>query len=257
MNLVDGVPQTPEVHISPFYNHTFSSIPENHGDKRPVGTVAIHENFVSVGGQLPGQNPFVVGLTSGGVFEFSIVGKNGTSTLGMVEVMAPGLYISKPHPAQNLADYLRERRSQRTNDRRELTTLESFGIAVACFTGLFIIFKMISRRKMKNSAAAEARRQEQEQQRLERRRQQQEQYGDIELSTRGANARIGASDPAVIAYEEQIANQYITHDSRLDLSTSVGEPDLITSACGSDDGQAPVYTRHPRPNVITSLGNGA
>ncbi|KAG0296322.1 hypothetical protein BGZ96_009721 [Linnemannia gamsii] len=255
MNLVDGVPQTPTVHISPFYNRTFTEFVEEYGMTRPTDTVAIHDNFVSVGGQLPGQTPFVVGLASEGIFEFSIVGKNGTTTLGMVEVIVPGFYSSISHRAQNLIDYSRELIYQQGNAKHESKTSEKIGIAAACFIGLFIIFKLSRGRKARNRAAAEAQQQEQQQQRQERRRRQQQQYGDIELNVRRTNAGIDATNPAVVAYEEQIANQYLTRESPLDFVATVDEINS-PSVYEGNGAQLPKYSRYPRPDVDTSLSSG-
>lgn len=253
MDLADGVPQTPIVHTSPFYNRTFDEIDAKEGFNRSTGTVAIHDNFVSVGGNLPGQNPFVVGLASQGIFEFSIVGKNGTTDLGMVTVKTPGLYSGAFHRAQNLIDYVRDRdlRDRQANTESKLTTWEIIGIVVACIVGLFITIKLNGRRKATNRAAAEAQQQEQQQQRQERRRRQQEQFGDIELNVRGTNAVIRATDPAVIAYEEQIANQYLTRDSPPDFVAALDESNSPPVYEG-DGVQLPEYSRHHRPDVVTS-----
>ncbi|KAG9069794.1 hypothetical protein KI688_009119 [Linnemannia hyalina] len=244
MDLLDGIPQTPVVHTSPFYNHTT----DEHSSDRKTGTVSIHENFVTVGGQLPGQNPFVVGLASEGIYEFSIVGVNGTTTLGLVNVIVPGLFSGITHHAKNLVDYIWQRNYDEANTKAKLTGSQKFGIVVACFVVLFILVKYNNRRKAKKRAVAEA-------------QQQQHQDQDIELSAR--RSTMGAAVPptttnlAMIAYEERIANQYFTSDLPPEFATSVDYSHSTPPAYARDESQTPEYSQHPRPNTVTSLGGSA
>ncbi|KAF9148064.1 hypothetical protein BG015_010227 [Linnemannia schmuckeri] len=260
MDLLDGVPQSPVVHTSTFYNHTTNEFSEKYGEKLETGTVAIHENFVTVGGRLPGQHPFVVGLSSKGIYEFSIVGQNGTTTLGMVEVIAPGYFASVAHFALNLLDYTRSRNSRARNSEPKLTEGQKVGIALACLVGLFLIIKFNNRRKAKNYAAAEAQQQQQQQQ------QQEQQSQDIELGARRTNVGRGAAaatttitmtNHAVISYEERIANQYFTSDPPPEFVASTDDPHSAPPAYARDESQVPEYSQHPRPNVVTSTGSNA
>ncbi|KAF9126293.1 hypothetical protein BGX30_015303 [Mortierella sp. GBA39] len=244
MDLLDGIPQTPVVHTSPFYNHTTNEYSSN-GTAR---TVSIHENFVTVGGQLPGQNPFVVGLASEGIYEFSIVGVSGTTTLGLVNVIVPGLFSGINHNAKYLADYIKQKDIDDEYNAKKLTGLEKFGIVVACFIGLFIFVKYNNIRKATKRAAAEA-------------QQQQHQDQDMELgarrSTRGAAVPPTTTNLAMIAHEERIANQYFTSDPPPEFATSVDHSHSTHPEYAHDDSQIPEYSQHPRPNTVPSLGGGA
>ncbi|KAF8936879.1 hypothetical protein BGZ47_009294, partial [Haplosporangium gracile] len=250
MDLVDGVPQAPVVHTSTFYNHTTNNFSERYGENSETGTVAIHENLVTVGGRLPGQNPFVVGLSSEGIYEFSIVGQNGTTTLGMVEVIVPGYFTTAAHFAQNLNDYIWSRDSKARTSKPKLTDGEQVGTAIACFIGLYLIIVFNNRRKAKNRAAAEA--------------QQQQQGQDIELGARRTNMGRSAAaattttamtNPAVIAYEERIANQYFTSDLPPEFVASIEDPDSIPPTYTREESQVPEYSQQLRPNVVISIGS--
>ncbi|KAK3830491.1 MAG: hypothetical protein JOS17DRAFT_746516 [Linnemannia elongata] len=239
MDLVDGVPQTPVVHTSPFYNHTTNqySYDRRPGEEMKTRTVSIHEDFVTVGGRLPGENPFVVGLTSEGIYEFSIVGVNGTTNLGLVSVILPGRFHSRGHYALNLVDYNRQKYRD-VDDGHKLNGLDMFGIVMACFVGLFFFVKYY-KCGVKNRAEAEAQ------------LQQQHQDEGIELSARRTNR-------AVTAYEERIANQYFTSDPPPDFAASEDDPDSTLPAYARDESQVPEYSQHSHPNTtFASVGSGA
>ncbi|KAH7050518.1 hypothetical protein BKA57DRAFT_534802 [Linnemannia elongata] len=251
MDLVDGVLQTPVVHTSPFYNYTttkysyYNSTTNEYSRISETGTVSIHEDFVTVGGRLPGQNPFIVGLASEGIYEFSIVGANGTTTLGLVNVIVPGIVNSLGHRAVNLVDHLRESRSKSANAKPNIPDAEIAGIAVACILGLYLIVVFNKTYKAKKRAAAEAQRREQHQDQ------------DIELgarsSTMGAAVPSTTTNRAMIAYEERIANQYLTSDPPPEFDTSVDDVHSTPPTYARDEVQVPEYSPNARPNTVTSV----
>ncbi|KAG0261791.1 hypothetical protein BGZ95_004167, partial [Linnemannia exigua] len=92
---LNGVMQSGPTYTAPFYNYTTTE-----SRNRTLKTHAVNENFLGVGGHLDGQDPFVIGLTSRGVYEFTINSTNIGNSIGVMDVLitAPEIFAS-PNPA--------------------------------------------------------------------------------------------------------------------------------------------------------------
>ncbi|KAG0296323.1 hypothetical protein BGZ96_009722 [Linnemannia gamsii] len=182
MQLVDGIPQSPEISTSPFHNSSTS----NDGEAWEMEPMAIHDNFVAFGGQLPGQSPLVVGLTSVGIYEFSTAGKNATSPIGMMEVIVDGDFVVRPARNTTMENYYYSDKNQAREFSKAATLAIIFGITLALFS--CIMFS--DRRKLLKKRAVEEEKQrlrdiQLEQLQQQQHRQQQEQY--VEMGVRRAN----------------------------------------------------------------------
>ncbi|KAF9148067.1 hypothetical protein BG015_010230 [Linnemannia schmuckeri] len=185
MDIVDGAPQSPTVSTSPFYN--FLTISD--GSSSEIKGVAVHDNFVTLGGQLPGQNPFIVGLASEGIYQFSTIGKNGTNVLGIMDVVIPKRFRGSV-PRKTTMEKFYDRDSVRPSDRSNAEVLWIiFGVTV----GLFICIMFNDyRKRFKKRAAEEQQEQERQKQHEQVEQQRQEQY--VEMGVRGAFASTAATD---------------------------------------------------------------
>lgn len=248
VELVGGVPQAPVVHTSRFYNRTtyWGSARDIH-----VNNVSIHENFVTVGGKLPGQSPIVVGLASEGTYEFSIVEQNRTSTLELVDVTVAAEFSGDyGHHAQTWDEFLLERHKEKI--KQELTDWEKFGIVVACFVGLYILVKYNNRRKAKNRAAAEAQHLQDQGLEMDKMRS----AIAVAAAARAATTAAADTTTTTTTYEDQIANLEFSRHPQPNCIISVGEG-YTTPPYNSDNVLAPEDPQHPRPNVVASIGSGA
>ncbi|KAF8936878.1 hypothetical protein BGZ47_009293 [Haplosporangium gracile] len=185
MDIVDGAPQSPIVSTSPFYNILTIS----NGSSSVIKNVAVHDNFVTLGGQLPGQNPFIVGLASEGIYQFSTIGKNGTNTLGIMDVVIPKHFRGSVHRKTTMEkSYVQD--PERSSD---LSNAEVLGIIFGTAIGLFICIMFSDyRKKLKKRAAEEQ--QEQERQKLYEQLEQQRQEQYVEMGVRGVSARTAATE---------------------------------------------------------------
>lgn len=196
MQLVDGVPQSPTISTSPFYNIST----DKHGAAWEMEPVAIHDNFVAFGGQLPGQSPLVVGLTSMGIYEFSTAGKNATNPIGMMEVVVDGDFVVRPTRNTTMENYYYSEKRR----PREFSKAAVLGIIFGITIGLFICIMLNDRRKLlkKRAVEEEKRRlrdvqlEQLQQHRQQQHRQQPEQY--VEMGVRRANITTWATTGAKI-----------------------------------------------------------
>ncbi|KAH7050520.1 hypothetical protein BKA57DRAFT_503871 [Linnemannia elongata] len=242
MDVVEGVPQAPVAHKSRIRNDAMERIID--GWKSNV--VSIHENFVTVGGQLQGQNPIVVGLASEGAYEFSIVGTTEFPPRGWVDVVIAAEFSGSHHYAQSWEEFLLRRKIEKDN-KRELTDWEKFLIAVACFVGLYILVKYNNHRKAKNRAAAEAKHLLDQGLEMDRMR------SAIADAAAARTATItGASTTTLMTYEDQIANLEFSRHPRPSCITSVDEG-YTAPPYNSDNIQAPEYSQSLRPTAVTSV----
>ncbi|KAG0364243.1 hypothetical protein BGX24_004719, partial [Mortierella sp. AD032] len=109
---LNGVMQPGPVYAAPFYDYG-TMYTSTSAYNITLKTHAVDGNFVGVGGHLAGQDPFVIGLTSKGVYEFDINSKNNSNPIGVMGVLitAPG-YFGSPGPitmtiygSQNVGSY--------------------------------------------------------------------------------------------------------------------------------------------------------
>ncbi|KAF9126294.1 hypothetical protein BGX30_015304 [Mortierella sp. GBA39] len=180
-NLVDGEAQTPIVSTSPFYDITTIF----DGNTTQTNDVAVHDNFVALGGPLPGQTPYVVGLSSEGVYQFSTIGKNGTNALGSLDVVIPG-YFRGTVPRNTTMENIYYRDKVWAG---YITKGQVLAIIFSVTTGLFCCIMYSDHRKKLKRRAAEKRKEQErqylQQQQQQEQQEQQEQY--IEMDLRGAN----------------------------------------------------------------------
>ncbi|KAG0360027.1 hypothetical protein BGX24_005647 [Mortierella sp. AD032] len=94
---LNGVMQPGPIYTAPFYDYRTTY----YKGKSYNTTLGIHDvnvNFVGVGGHLDGQDPFVIGLTSKGVYEFDINSKNNSNPIGVMEVeKGTVVSVTQPH----------------------------------------------------------------------------------------------------------------------------------------------------------------
>ncbi|KAG9069793.1 hypothetical protein KI688_009118 [Linnemannia hyalina] len=180
MDIVDGVAQTPIVSTSPFYDITTIF----DGNTTQTNDVAVHDNFVTLGGPLPGQTPYVVGLSSEGVYQFSTIGKNGTNALGSLDVVIPGYFrgtVPRNTTMENI--YYRDKAWARYITKGQVLAI-IFGVTAGLFC---CIMYSDHRNKLKRRAAEKRKEQERQylQQQQQEEQEQQEQY--VEMGLRSAN----------------------------------------------------------------------
>ncbi|KAF9313293.1 hypothetical protein BGZ91_006321 [Linnemannia elongata] len=184
MDIVNGVLQNPIMSTSSFYDITTIF----DGNSTKTNGVAVHDNFVTLDGQPPGQTPYVVGLSSEGVYQFSIIGKNGTNSLGSLDVVIPGVFRGIA-PRNTTMENLFYRDKDWV---RYITKAQVLVIIFGVTAGLFCcIMYRHHREKLKRREAEEKKEQDRQQLQQQRRQQQQQQQQVqyVEMELRGANMR--------------------------------------------------------------------
>lgn len=180
MDIADGVLQTPIVSTSPFYDITTIF----DGNITETNDVAVHDNFVTLGGQLPGQTPYVVGLSSESVYQFSTIGKNGTNALGSLDVVIPGVFrgtVPRNTTMENV--YYRDNVWE-----KYITKAQVLVIIFGVITGLFCcIMYSDHRKKLKRRAAEDQKEQDRQHLQQQQRQQQQQHEQYVEMGLRGGN----------------------------------------------------------------------
>lgn len=179
MDIVNGVLQTPIMSTSPFYDITTIF----DGNITETNDVAVHDNFVTLGGQLPGQTPYVVGLSSESVYQFSIIGKNGTNALGSLDVVIPGV-LRGTYPRNTTMEnaYYRDKDWERYITKGQVLAI-IFGVTV----GLFCCIMYSDHQEKLKRRAAEEQKEQIRQYLQQQRRQQQQQEQYVEMGLRGGN----------------------------------------------------------------------
>ncbi|KAF9290255.1 hypothetical protein BGZ88_007405 [Linnemannia elongata] len=206
MDIVDGVLQNPIMSTSPFYDITTIF----DGNSTKTNGVAVHDNFVTLDGQPPGQTPYVVGLSSEGVYQFSIIGKNDTNSLGSLDVVIPGVFRGTA-PRNTTMENLFYRDKDWV---RYITKAQVLVIIFGVTAGLFCcIMYRHHREKLKRREAEEKKEQDRQQLQQQRRQQQQQQQQVqyVEMELRGANTGTVKGERRQ-HYTETSQQHYYYHD---------------------------------------------
>ncbi|KAF9120695.1 hypothetical protein BGW39_011180 [Mortierella sp. 14UC] len=143
---VNGAMQLGPVSTAPFYNYTTTDFGKSDWN---MERYAVYDSFLGVGGHLEGQDPFVVGLTTLGTYEFSINAKNISNDLGIMDVMilSPMYYYSPSPMVLTLKEYYKQQRDNLYPTPHDFTAWEIAGIFFGTLIGLVLLVKYIRRRR--------------------------------------------------------------------------------------------------------------
>ncbi|KAK3841635.1 MAG: hypothetical protein J3R72DRAFT_475316 [Linnemannia gamsii] len=230
---LNGVMQPGPVYAAPFYDYrTKYTSTSKYNDT--LETHDVNVNFVGVGGHLDGQDPFVIGLTSKGVYEFAINSKNNSNPIGVMEV-EKGTVIS-----------VRQPHDMGVNPRR-------FDARGRRITQQFAMGTLTHRTGHASGVDGRSRR---------------TRIGAVATPTRLhpsiTNADIVAYENAVLNNAESSSDPPPVFVSSPDEESGESHPAAIAAAAADllpplpptyeDDGRAPEYSRHPQqPEVVIPI----
>ncbi|KAF9122397.1 hypothetical protein BGW39_009777 [Mortierella sp. 14UC] len=197
----------------------------------------VHSNMVSVGGRLPGQEPFAVALTTKGLYELQMFGPTAGNLTGPVKVsIYPTPLYSTAHPEF----YIFKRNSSK------FTSWETFGIVAGALIGLAIVLLCFRCRRNNRRERREAKRKQ-----------------DKATAVMGRMYAMGMIPKIQIPSEAAIEVGFGDNSEGL---SAVRDDPLSTALVPEGSRQALVQTyqdeiqglqlsSHPRPNIITSVGD--
>ncbi|KAF9899554.1 hypothetical protein EC991_008622 [Linnemannia zychae] len=249
---LNGVMQVGAVYTAPLYNHTTTSRGEIYSGDR----YAVYDSFFGVGGHLEGQEPFVIGLTSLGTYEFSINAKNISNGIGILEGL---LCASEDYSGPPAIGYL-EAHYMDADQNRENTVWLVFGIPIAIAIGLTLLLKYVRYRRGHKSDSSN----------VSGRRVPQE-FALRTLTHRTGPTRAGVATTAALhpsithtdiaAYENAILHEsdpsndpppeFVASLDNLDDSRQEATP--LPPPTYWDDSQVPEYPRHTPSNTVIPI----
>ncbi|KAG9069819.1 hypothetical protein KI688_009144 [Linnemannia hyalina] len=199
------------------------------------GEFQVHQNMITAGGRLPGQEPFAVAVSTNGLYELQLFGPSAGNLSGPIGVTVPSssLYSARLPPAIPKSP--------------GLTRAEEFGVIVGAFVvAVFFVWgwkKMRNQRKKEKEKAKAA-------------------------TMEGGGGGGGEAYMMGVVPETHTAPEVAINITTSDNSQRGGSPSASApppSATGSpqpspaytyqDEVQELEFSRHPRPNIVTSVGN--
>ncbi|KAG0211017.1 hypothetical protein BGX33_004572 [Mortierella sp. NVP41] len=217
-------------------NRTYIEHPLNRIDNNTE--FAVHANFQTVGGLIEGQEPFVVGLTSDGLYEFTAFGPSAGSMAGPFKVNISANFNSLRQRVMAKKELLmtyQEDELEEQQKAKEKTIAESLGPFTAVFLVCFLFWwvRRYKRRRSREKKEAES------------------------LDHSAVSEKHEVEGVGIIPYQEESASDN-TSGRRSNAETGLPQPRARV------DPKSPNYTyqdqihelefsSHPRPNIITSV----
>ncbi|KAG0296320.1 hypothetical protein BGZ96_009719 [Linnemannia gamsii] len=203
-----------------------------------TGKFDVHQNMISAGGRLTGQEPFAVAVTTEGLYELQMFGPSAGNFTGPIRVTIPlSLYSSRPaEPIVFESDML---------------PIEEFGIVMGAGVAGVIAALYVKRwRRKRRQKQKDKERQSQESAAVVRDKSymmgkipesQTRPEAAIEINTSGGGRRSGEGG----------------REFGSTTSSSVGwlPPNSASDYAYQDEIQGLELSSHPRPNIVTSVGD--
>ncbi|KAF9121664.1 hypothetical protein BGW39_010356 [Mortierella sp. 14UC] len=201
----------------------------------------VHENFQTVDGKLQGQFPFVVALTSKGLYEFGIFGPEVGKMKGPYNVMVDGF--------NNLPSRVVTTYTDRTQQSESLVVamFSILGGIVLALIMAFGVYARIETRHMKKLLDTEKKK-DSSSEYSKGEQDKQELCNTKDIYLMGIlPATQEPSHSAAHYIGAMSSGSGVSVDTSLSSSPDLTYQDQITDL---------EFSRHPRPNIVTTLGDG-
>ncbi|KAG9069817.1 hypothetical protein KI688_009142 [Linnemannia hyalina] len=202
------------------------------------GDFEVHQNMITAGGRLPGQELFAVAVSTNGLYELQLFGPSAGNLSGPIGVTVPSssLYSFRPPPATPKSPV-------------RLTGTEEFGVIMGVF--VFAVLFIWRWKKTRNQ------------------RKKEKEKAKVATMEGGGGGGSGEAYMMGIFPETQTTPEAAINITTSDNSQRGGSPSASAPpppATGSPQPTSAAYTyqdeirelefsRHPRPNIVTSVGN--
>jgi hypothetical protein len=227
-----------------YLEHTIKQIDINNSD------FAVHPNFQTVGGLSAGQEPFVVALTSAGLYQFTIFGAAAGMMDGPYKVKIANDFGSLPQRVvARLKNDIITSDGVLLEQDEQIKPVIGGGIGAALVVTMFVIGLLFwrDRRRTKEWIREEKER---------------EKEMDVDVEPKEPKLFAGKYEVlsiGIIPEDEGSSDQTRSSRASTEQTTTTKTPPLL-------DARVPDYTyqdhihgldlsSHPRPNVITSVGD--
>ncbi|OAQ29080.1 hypothetical protein K457DRAFT_32500 [Linnemannia elongata AG-77] len=206
----------------------------------------VDRNFQVVGGLLPGQEPFVVALTSAGLYQFTIFGPKAGSMDGPYKAKIKAFFYSAP---QRVVKNMKDRTPSEGEGLRRLIGSVTAALVVLVIGGLFWRRRMQRRRRI-----------------LEDKEKEKEKEKDVGSDSEDPeHAFVGKHEVHSMGLIPE--SESLPDVARSGLETRIDRPvsNTIPPNQSPPNARLPRYTyqdhirdldfsSHPRPNVVISVG---
>ncbi|KAF9537823.1 hypothetical protein EC957_007652 [Mortierella hygrophila] len=197
------------------------------------GNFDVHQHMITAGGRLPGQEPFAVAVATNGLYELQLFGPSAGRLSGPIGVTVPSssLYSARLPPAIPKSP--------------GLTVAEESGMIVGVFFAAVLFVwgwkKMRNQRKKEEKAKA----------------------ATMEGGGGGGGEAYmmgpvpGTQTASEVAINVTTSDNYQRGGSPSAFATpsATGSPQPSAAYTYQDEIQELEFSRHPRPNIVTSVGN--
>ncbi|KAG9069816.1 hypothetical protein KI688_009141 [Linnemannia hyalina] len=198
------------------------------------GNDEVHQNMITAGGRLPGQEPFAVAVSTYGLYELQLFGPSAGNLSGPISVTVPSSSLHSFRPPLATPKYL-----------VRLTGIEK----VLMVLGVFVVVVLVWRRKK----IRDQRKEEEE---------EKAKAAAMESGGSGGEAYMMGVVPETQTTPE-VAINVTTSDnfqrggspSTLAPLPAAGSPQPSLAYTYQDDIQELEFSRHPRPNIVTSVAD--
>ncbi|KAF9281371.1 hypothetical protein BGZ88_011661 [Linnemannia elongata] len=223
----------------PFENQSY--VEHNVVRSDTTADFTVHESFQTVGGKLQNQFPFVVALTSKGLYEFGIFGPEAGKMKGPYKVVVDGFSNLSSRVVTTYTDRIHH---------SEISSVKMGSILGGIIFAIMIPFGLyawMEIRKVKILLGTE-KKHDSSNNEAEGEQGKQELHStkdDYLMGIRPANKAPSHSTAHFIGANSSLSE--VSVDSSLSLSPAATYQDQIEDL---------EFSRHPRPNIVTSIGNG-